>query len=232
MCRCRYCCCLVTASPTGRNSHCRPIHLHLCASLTFHRLHLNLCFNLYLCSSLIFLSASYPLSNFHRPFSNFYPPTCCYLGFDDDVNDHFIDLTLLRRGESLRQKPLLRLELLKATPILTSTSTETRFTDILVRKPSSSSDSESKTSINGARSCSVGINLLCATPPEDAKKFKLGYLRSFRLDPTNCYEVANIDDGREELETRSRVDVVGIDKDEQVDYVSRVCDQSKIYQLW
>ncbi|CAH1442781.1 unnamed protein product [Lactuca virosa] len=123
-------------------------------------------------------------------------------------------------GERKTEKPLEKhmrmLELVKATPILTSTSTETRFTYILVRKPSSSSDSESKTSINGARSCSVGINLLCATPPEDAKKFKLGYLRSFRLDPTNCYEVANIDDGREELETRSLVDVVGIDKDEQV----------------
>lgn len=52
---------------------------------------------------------------------------------------------------------------------------------------------------------------------QDAKKFKLGDPRSFHyLNQTNCYEVANIDDGREYLETRSAMDVVGINNDEQV----------------
>ncbi|XP_023742461.1 myosin-12 [Lactuca sativa] len=64
--------------------------------------------------------------------------------------------------------------------------------------------------------------MLCAAPPEDAKKFKLGDPRSFHyLNQTNCYEVANIDDGREYLETRSAMDVVGINNDEQ-DAIFRV----------
>ncbi|CAI9293048.1 unnamed protein product [Lactuca saligna] len=64
--------------------------------------------------------------------------------------------------------------------------------------------------------------MLCAAPPEDAKKFKLGDPRTFHyLNQTNCYEVANIDDGREYLETRSAMDVVGINNDEQ-DAIFRV----------
>ncbi|XP_024993286.1 myosin-12-like isoform X1 [Cynara cardunculus var. scolymus] len=64
--------------------------------------------------------------------------------------------------------------------------------------------------------------MLCAAPPEDAKKFKLGDPRTFHyLNQTNCYEVANIDDGREYLETRNAMDVVGINQEEQ-DAIFRV----------
>ncbi|XP_038720466.1 myosin-12 isoform X1 [Tripterygium wilfordii] len=58
--------------------------------------------------------------------------------------------------------------------------------------------------------------MLCAAPPEDVKKFKLGDPRTFRyLNQTNCYEVANVDDAREYLETRNAMDIVGISQDEQ-----------------
>ncbi|XP_017226579.1 myosin-12 isoform X2 [Daucus carota subsp. sativus] len=64
--------------------------------------------------------------------------------------------------------------------------------------------------------------MLCAAPPEEAKKFKLGDPRSFHyLNQTNCYEVANVDDAREYLETRNAMDVVGISEDEQ-DAIFRV----------
>lgn len=52
---------------------------------------------------------------------------------------------------------------------------------------------------------------------QEAKKFKLGDPRSFHyLNQTHCYEVANVDDAREYLETRNAMDVVGISEDEQV----------------
>ncbi|XP_073274635.1 myosin-12 isoform X2 [Primulina huaijiensis] len=58
--------------------------------------------------------------------------------------------------------------------------------------------------------------MLCAAPPEDLKKFKLGDPRTFHyLNQSNCYEVANVDDAREYLETRNAMDVVGINQDEQ-----------------
>ncbi|CAL5398354.1 unnamed protein product [Camellia sinensis] len=64
--------------------------------------------------------------------------------------------------------------------------------------------------------------MLCAAPPEDVKKFKLGDPRTFHyLNQTNCYEVANVDDAREYLETRNAMDVVGISQDEQ-DAIFRV----------
>ncbi|XP_059651763.1 myosin-12 [Cornus florida] len=64
--------------------------------------------------------------------------------------------------------------------------------------------------------------MLCAAPPEDVKKFKLGDPRKFHyLNQTNCYEVANVDDAREYLETRNAMDVVGISQDEQ-DAIFRV----------
>ncbi|KAK3025057.1 hypothetical protein RJ639_044808, partial [Escallonia herrerae] len=64
--------------------------------------------------------------------------------------------------------------------------------------------------------------MLCAAPPEEAKKFKLGNPRTFHyLNQTNCYEVANVDDAREYLETRNAMDVVGISQDEQ-DAIFRV----------
>ncbi|KAJ0813300.1 putative myosin ATPase [Helianthus annuus] len=43
---------------------------------------------------------------------------------------------------------------------------------------------------------------------KDVKRFKLGDPRTFHyLNRTNCYEVANIDDGQEYLETRYAMDV-------------------------
>ncbi|XP_077247781.1 myosin-like protein XIF [Tasmannia lanceolata] len=64
--------------------------------------------------------------------------------------------------------------------------------------------------------------MLCAAPPEDAKKFKLADPRTFRyLNQTNCYEVANVNDAREYLETRNAMDVVGISQEEQ-DAIFRV----------
>ena len=52
---------------------------------------------------------------------------------------------------------------------------------------------------------------------QDVKKFKVADPRTFHyLNQTNCYEVANVDDAREYLETRNAMDVVGISQDEQV----------------
>lgn len=52
---------------------------------------------------------------------------------------------------------------------------------------------------------------------QDVKKFKLGDPRTFRyLNQSNCYEVANVDDAREYLETRNAMDIVGISQEEQV----------------
>lgn len=54
------------------------------------------------------------------------------------------------------------------------------------------------------------------------KKYKLGDPRTFHyLNQTNCYEVANVDDAREYLETRNAMDIVGISPDEQVLYPSQ-----------
>ncbi|KAF8022278.1 hypothetical protein BT93_G2431 [Corymbia citriodora subsp. variegata] len=64
--------------------------------------------------------------------------------------------------------------------------------------------------------------MLCAAPTEDLVKFKLGDPRTFHyLNQSNCYEVANVDDAREYLETRNAMDIVGISQDEQ-DAIFRV----------
>nr|DAD42073.1 TPA_asm: hypothetical protein HUJ06_000303 [Nelumbo nucifera] len=64
--------------------------------------------------------------------------------------------------------------------------------------------------------------MLCAAPPEDVKRFKLGDPRTFHyLNQTNCYEVANVNDAREYLETRNAMDIVGISEEEQ-DAIFRV----------
>ncbi|WOK91583.1 myosin-12-like [Canna indica] len=58
--------------------------------------------------------------------------------------------------------------------------------------------------------------MLCSAPPEDVKKFKVAAPRSFHyLNQTSCYQVANVDDAREYLETRNAMDVVGINQEEQ-----------------
>jgi len=52
---------------------------------------------------------------------------------------------------------------------------------------------------------------------QDIVKFKLGDPRTFHyLNQSNYYEVANVDDAREYLETRNAMDIVGISQDEQV----------------
>ncbi|OAY75620.1 Myosin-12 [Ananas comosus] len=64
--------------------------------------------------------------------------------------------------------------------------------------------------------------MLCAAPPEDVKKFKVADPRRFHyLNQTNCYEVANVDDAREYIETRKAMDIVGISQEEQ-DAIFRV----------
>ncbi|CAK8532147.1 unnamed protein product [Lathyrus sativus] len=64
--------------------------------------------------------------------------------------------------------------------------------------------------------------MLCAAPPEDVKKYKLGDPRKFRyLNQSSCYEVSNVDDAKEYLETRNAMDIVGINQDEQ-DAIFRV----------
>lgn len=60
-------------------------------------------------------------------------------------------------------------------------------------------------------------SLLTNVPFQDLKKFKLGDPRTFHyLNQSNCYDVANVDDSREYLETRNAMDIVGISQDEQV----------------
>ncbi|XP_078159756.1 myosin-12-like isoform X2 [Carex rostrata] len=58
--------------------------------------------------------------------------------------------------------------------------------------------------------------MLCSAPPEDAKRFKVADPRTFHyLNQTGCYEVSNVDDAREYLETRNAMDIVGISNEEQ-----------------
>ncbi|KAH1237381.1 Myosin-12 [Glycine max] len=64
--------------------------------------------------------------------------------------------------------------------------------------------------------------MLCAAPPEDVKKYKLGDPRQFHyLNQSNCYQVSNVDDAKEYLETRNAMDIVGISQEEQ-DAIFRV----------
>ncbi|KAK6944781.1 Dilute domain, partial [Dillenia turbinata] len=59
--------------------------------------------------------------------------------------------------------------------------------------------------------------LLCAAPPEDIEKYKLGNPRSFHyLNQSNCYELDGVSDAHEYLATRRAMDVVGISEEEQV----------------
>ncbi|KAK4372251.1 hypothetical protein RND71_007635 [Anisodus tanguticus] len=51
---------------------------------------------------------------------------------------------------------------------------------------------------------------------QDVKRYKVGNPRSFHyLNQSNCYEVANVDDSREYLETRNAMDIVGIGSEDQ-----------------
>ncbi|KAI7748172.1 hypothetical protein M8C21_020414, partial [Ambrosia artemisiifolia] len=58
--------------------------------------------------------------------------------------------------------------------------------------------------------------LLCAAPPEEVKKYKLGDPSSFHyLNQSNCYELVGVNDGHDYLATRKAMDIVGISQDEQ-----------------
>ncbi|KAL6535163.1 hypothetical protein OROMI_026537 [Orobanche minor] len=64
--------------------------------------------------------------------------------------------------------------------------------------------------------------MLCAAPPEDIEKYKLGDPRSFHyLNQSNCYKLDGVDELKEYLSTRRAMDVVGISSDEQ-DAIFRV----------
>ncbi|XP_017414551.1 myosin-6 isoform X2 [Vigna angularis] len=64
--------------------------------------------------------------------------------------------------------------------------------------------------------------MLCAAPPEDIQKFKLGNPREFHyLNQTNCFELEGVDESKEYRDTRRAMDVVGISSEEQ-DAIFRV----------
>ncbi|CAA6655402.1 unnamed protein product [Spirodela intermedia] len=64
--------------------------------------------------------------------------------------------------------------------------------------------------------------MLCAAPPEDVARYKLGNPRSFHyLNQSNCFDLDGVDDSKEYLETRRAMEIVGIDSDEQ-DAIFRV----------
>ncbi|KAJ4969406.1 hypothetical protein NE237_016107 [Protea cynaroides] len=64
--------------------------------------------------------------------------------------------------------------------------------------------------------------MLCAAPPEDVERFKLGNLRTFHyLNQSNCYELDGVDEAKEYLATRRAMEVVGISSEDQ-DAIFRV----------
>ncbi|KAK4418459.1 Myosin-6 [Sesamum alatum] len=64
--------------------------------------------------------------------------------------------------------------------------------------------------------------MLCAAPPEDIQKYKLGNPRTFHyLNQSNCYELNGVDDSKEYIATRKAMDTVGISSEEQ-DAIFRV----------
>ncbi|KAG7634856.1 Myosin N-terminal SH3-like [Arabidopsis suecica] len=64
--------------------------------------------------------------------------------------------------------------------------------------------------------------LLCAAPPEDVERFKLGDPKSFRyLNQSSYYKLDGVNDAEEYLATRRAMDVVGISEKEQ-DAIFRV----------
>ncbi|XP_024981732.1 myosin-6-like [Cynara cardunculus var. scolymus] len=64
--------------------------------------------------------------------------------------------------------------------------------------------------------------MLCAAPPEDRQRFKLGDPRTFHyLNQSNCYQIDGLDEAKEYIATRNAMDVVGINSEEQ-DAIFRV----------
>ncbi|KAL8143036.1 hypothetical protein V2J09_016068 [Rumex salicifolius] len=64
--------------------------------------------------------------------------------------------------------------------------------------------------------------MLCAAPAEVVQKYKLENPRSFHyLNQSDCFELEGLDEGKEYLDTRRAMDVVGISSEEQ-DAIFRV----------
>ncbi|XP_050236571.1 myosin-9 isoform X2 [Mercurialis annua] len=64
--------------------------------------------------------------------------------------------------------------------------------------------------------------LLCAAPPEEIEKYKLGNPKSFHyLNQSSCYKLVDVDDAHDYLATRRAMGVVGISEKEQ-DAIFRV----------
>ncbi|KAL7198615.1 hypothetical protein ACSBR2_021000 [Camellia fascicularis] len=64
--------------------------------------------------------------------------------------------------------------------------------------------------------------LLCAAPPEEVAKYKLGDPKSFHyLNQSNCYDLVGISDAHDYLATRRAMDIVGISQKDQ-DAIFRV----------
>ncbi|TYI05117.1 hypothetical protein ES332_A10G065500v1 [Gossypium tomentosum] len=58
--------------------------------------------------------------------------------------------------------------------------------------------------------------LLCAAPPEDIERYRLGSPKTFHyLNQSSCYELDGVDDAHEYLATRRAMDIVGINDEEQ-----------------
>ncbi|KAI7735645.1 hypothetical protein M8C21_005192, partial [Ambrosia artemisiifolia] len=64
--------------------------------------------------------------------------------------------------------------------------------------------------------------MLCAAPPEESEKYKVGNPRKFHyLNQSNFYELNGVDESKEYLATKKAMDVVGISSDDQ-DAIFRV----------
>uniref|UniRef100_A0A7N0RAB1 Uncharacterized protein n=1 Tax=Kalanchoe fedtschenkoi TaxID=63787 RepID=A0A7N0RAB1_KALFE len=64
--------------------------------------------------------------------------------------------------------------------------------------------------------------LLCAAPPHEIERYKLGSPKSFHyLNQSNCYELVGVSDAEDYLTTRRAMDIVGIGAKEQ-DAIFRV----------
>ncbi|KAH9729480.1 Myosin-16 [Citrus sinensis] len=58
--------------------------------------------------------------------------------------------------------------------------------------------------------------LLCAAPPDEIERYKLGNPTSFHyLNQSNCYELVGVNDANDYLATRRAMDVIGISRKEQ-----------------
>lgn len=64
--------------------------------------------------------------------------------------------------------------------------------------------------------------MLCAAPPEDLKRYKVGDPKTFHyLNQSNCFQIEGMDERKEYIATKNAMDVVGIHSDEQ-DAIFRV----------